>query len=148
MSAAVTEPETAYVAQLVEDWAPRWFVDLHTGDFGLIHPWSCAVPPQAMPAADVQAHLALGGIYANVIAAFGGPLPTIGKGQGFTVAGGTSHDWVYSRHLAPRSLAPRALAFSIEWSLEQVPLWHDMNGLVAQVSAGLVAMILAVAQGA
>ncbi len=147
----LSEPETINIDALVQAWDPSWFVDLHSGARCVVYPWSVEQPTFAMPAADVLAHQQLGGVYAEAAQKVSGmPVPVV-PGFQFVSASGTSHDWVYAR-ARPPSLMPgeltvaertRTRAFSIEWSGDPVPLWFDMQALMRETAAGLVAMCLA-----
>jgi hypothetical protein len=140
---AFSEPETRNVKALVEQTEPDWFVDLHSGARCVVYPRSVApahAPP--LPPQDVQAHVHLATRYAQAVAGVSGSAPDVSPGFDLVAASGTSHDWVYAR-ARPGGAAP-TLAFSIEWSVEQVPLPFQMDGIAREVSAGLIAMCLEV----
>jgi hypothetical protein len=61
-------------------------------------------------------------------------------GFDIVAASGTSHDWVHARARPPG--AGPTLAFSIEWSVEHIPLPHELEPIARAVSAGLIAMFL------
>lgn len=147
----LSEPETMNVDALVQVWDPDWFVDLHSGARCVVYPWSVEQPTFAMPADDVLAHQQLGGVYAEAAEQVSGNPVQVMPGFQFVSASGTSHDWAYARTRPPiPAQGPtfamprvRTRAFSIEWSSDPVPLWFDMQALMRETSAGLIAMCLA-----
>jgi murein tripeptide amidase MpaA len=134
-----SEPETRNVKALVEQTEPHWFADLHSGARCILHPRSVATPlaPQ-----DAQAHAALAARYAQAVGGVSGDTPSVEPGFDIVAASGTSHDWVQAR-ARPPGAAP-TLAFSIEWSVEHIPLPHELEPIAREVSAGLIAMFLEV----
>ncbi|HVL86920.1 MAG TPA: M14 family metallopeptidase [Candidatus Thermoplasmatota archaeon] len=48
----LSEPETASLATLMEEFRPQIYLSHHTGRHGLIRPWSACDPPHPMPASD------------------------------------------------------------------------------------------------
>ena len=147
----LSEPETVNIEALVIDWDPNWFVDLHSGARCVVYPWSVEQPTFAMPAVDVLAHQRLGGAYAKAVETVSGKPIQVVPGFQFVSASGTSHDWAYARARPPsptpgeQTATPRerTRAFAIEWSGDPVPLWFDMQALMRETAAGLVAMCLA-----
>lgn len=146
----LSEPETLNVDALVQEWDPDWFVDLHSGARCVVYPWSVEQPTFAMTDDDVDAHEQLGGVYAEAAKAVSGNPVRVTPGFQFVSASGTSHDWAYARARPPSptqgqlAATPRlrTRAFSIEWSSDPVPLWFDMQALLRETAAGLVAMCL------
>jgi predicted deacylase len=136
---AFSEPETRNVKALVEQTEPDWFVDLHSGARCVVHPRSVATP---LPLQDLQAHAALAALYAQAVGSVSGSALSVGPGFDIVAASGTSHDWVHAR-ARPPGIGP-TIAFSIEWSVEHVPLPHEVSERAREVSAGLIAMFLEV----
>jgi predicted deacylase len=134
---AFSEPETRNLKVLVEQTEPDWFVDLHSGDRCVVHPRSVATP---LPLQAAQAHAALAAFYAQAVGSVSGSAPNVAVGFDIVAASGTSHDWVHARARPPG--ASPTLAFSIEWSVEHVPLPHVVAERAREVSAGLIAMFL------
>jgi murein tripeptide amidase MpaA len=164
--AAFSEPEARNVRWLLEQFpTTRWFVDLHCGAQDVIYPWGDdeAQHVQAAmnfrnPAFDQQRGVMgdayaeyqdiddrrrmhqLAKIFANTGLAASGTHYGAVPGFVFTPCCGTSHDWVYARHLVDPNLT-KTLAFAIEWSGDGpgVP-WSEMPRIIEDVSAGLIAM--------
>lgn len=136
---AFSEPETRNVKGLVEQTEPDWFVDLHSGARCIVHPRSVATP---LPLQDLQAHAGLAAVYVQAVGSVSGRPPSVGTGFDIVAASGTSHDWVYARGRPPG--AGPTLAFSIEWSVDHVPLPHELEPIAREVGAGLIAMSLEV----
>lgn len=145
----LSEPEARNVQALVKEWDPDWFVDLHAGARCVVHPFSVGQPPAPMPAGDLLAYQQLGGAYAAAAQNASGQPMKVSAGFQFISASGTSHDWVHGARQAnavqrnPAADRAQTLAFSVEWSSDMVPMWFDMQALIRESSAGLVAMCLA-----
>lgn len=165
--AAFSEPETRNVSWLLQRFPDtRWFVDLHSGAQDVIYPWgddevqhgdplmNFANPAydqqRGLPgdtyseyqdAPDLQAMNGLANTFAQSALAVSNTAYGVTSGFKFAPSCGTSHDWVYSRHPNPQ----KTLAFAIEWcGDEYAPPWSRMLKIIEDVSAGLIAMGLAV----
>ena len=169
--APFSEAETKNVRWLVGRFPGlRCFVDLHSGEQGVIYPWgddelqhwspSMAFHNQAwdqkrglagtdnyreyMQASDLAMHQALAAAFiAAATQVNGRPFGHL-PGFNFRASSGTSHDWIFSRHFGPGGTATPAWAVAVEWCVAtQRPNFPDMEHIVADVSAGLIAMALA-----
>lgn len=164
-----SEPETRNVKWLLEQFpATRWFVDLHSGAQDVIHPWGDDETQHGdsemnfdNPDFDGQRgnpgdaygeyqhrqdHLRLRALarrFADTALLVNGAAYGVTSGYKFNPSCGTSHDWVYSRHLRNPNIE-KTLAFAIEWcGDEYIPTWSRMLTIIQDVSAGLIGMALA-----
>ena len=169
-TSAFSEPETKNVRWLLQEHPKtRWFVDLHTGARDVIMPWGddevqfrdpqmnfrnpAFDQQRGLPADSYREHLdrsdrdamrSLAKVFADTAAATSGTAYGITPGYVFAPSCGTSHDWIYSRHLVTPG-TEKTLAFAIEWFDDDQgsPLWQQMPGHIEEVCAGLIAMGLA-----
>jgi hypothetical protein len=110
-------------------------------------PWDQIEYREYQDADDRQAMADLASAFATTAKAVSNTPYGITGGFEFAAACGTSHDWVYSRHLRPPQQDPKTLAMAIEWFGEESSpsLFRQMEPIIDDVTAGLIAMGLAAA---
>jgi len=69
---------------------------------------------------------------------------TVGPGYSLYPTSGTSEDYFYSRHFADAT-KPKIITFTVEWGEEYQPLYPEMAQIIDEVTAGLLAFCLKVA---
>lgn len=166
---AFSEAETQNVQWLLDQFpSVRWFVDLHCVGQVIRYVWSDddaqvqnasinfrnplhdgtrgmagAGYGEFLAAADQTRLQALAQRFVDDVQAVGGTLYSAGPAFELTPYSGTSHDYVYSRHLSDSSLG-KVLSFYVEWgTIDYQPLWQDMEPIIREVSAGLIGFCLA-----
>lgn len=163
---AFSEPEALNVRWLLDQHPhTRWFVDLHCKAQGILYPWghdevqhtdptlsfanAAHDGQRGMPgdayqeyqaAADVAEMQRLAQAYAAAVHAASNTVYDAVQGFTFTPVCGTSHDWVYARSVLQGGPL-RTMAFAIEWYGAGTDVrWSEMPKIMADVTAGLIAM--------
>ena len=168
-----SEAETQNLRWLVDQYPQlRCFVDLHSGDQGVIYPWGddelqhtdasmafhnpvwdhrrglagAGNYREYMLASDLAMHQALAAAFiATATQVNGRPFGHL-PGFNFRASSGTSHDWMFSRHVGAGGGAMPTRAVAVEWcSSTQRPDFPEMEHIVTDVSAGLIAMAMTAA---
>lgn len=167
---ANSEAETRNVVWLM-DQLPHlgWMVDLHSAGLSFCHSWNHDEIQSGNPAMNFRSSIAHGKMgtsgastYQEFLAASDlSDLQALAKrfaSEAFAVRHtvfttgpaffgnspfpGTSHDYAYSRHLVDSGKS-KVLAFACEWGdLNPLPEWEQMEGIVEEVTAGLIGFCL------
>lgn len=169
-----SEPEARNLAYLFSA-APEiaWYVDLHSYGGCILFPWGddesqSQDPAQSFlnpawhgqrgmggdtayreyaPAADLARLRSLGQTMARAIEAVRGERYSVEPAFSMYPTSGAGDDWAYSRHRSDPSLG-KVLPFTIEFGRDAfAPPWATMRPVIADVSAALTALTLAVAEG-
>lgn len=100
-----------------------------------------------IPNADRTAAVALANALRTGIAACRGTAYTVAQSFNLYPTSGTSDDYAYSRHIVNGAL-PRVLAYTLEWGMEFQPDYdQEMVHIIPEVTCGLLAFCLQVANG-
>lgn len=162
------EAETQNIVWLL-DTRPHigWMVDLHSAGLQISHPWNhddlqSVDQTQNFRSASSRGRMGRAGTaYGEFIAPqdladmrrladrFAHDATAVNASPYRTAPGfwkspypGTSHDYAYARHLVDSSRS-KVLGFSCEWGdMNPQPPWSQMEPIVAEVTAGLVAFCL------
>lgn len=167
--APFSEPETRNVKWLL-DTNPRtyWFVDVHSHAQDMLYNWgddenqttnptmSFSNPAfnglrgvdgdtaykEFIPADDAAVVSLLATRFRDGLQAVRGK--TYSAKQAFFLypTAGASDDYVYARHLSDPSQA-KTYGYTVEWGTEFQPQWTEMEHIIEDVSAGLIAFCLA-----
>lgn len=165
-----SEAETANVVWLLDRLEHAgWFVDLHSSGGVFQYAWHHDESQDDSPnmnfrqsrsshqmgtkgannyreflaAQDAAEMQRLATDFAAAAASVRGTIFGTGPGIGWGACPGTSHDYAYSRHLSDSSKG-RVLGFTCEWGrYDHRPPWLEMEKIIREVSAGLVAFCLA-----
>lgn len=163
---AFSEPETQNVRWLLDtNPRTRWLLDLHSaggqilinwGDddnqstdpamnfhnasFNGVRGWGGdAAYKEFIPADDAAVEQALAVKFRDALQVVRGKTYVIAQSLGNS---GTAKDYVYSRHFVDPSKG-KIYGYTIEWGDEFQPLWPEMELVIKDVSAGLIAFCLA-----
>ncbi len=166
-SAATSEPETRNVVWLMDTYSRiRWYLDVHSHGEDILHSWgddenqsadtsqnftNSAFDGQRGVSGDAYAEYIPGGELGEVVAlanAFHDSLQAV-RGKNYVVSpaytlyptSGANDDYAYSRHLTNPSLS-NIYAYTIEFGTEFHPPWAEMELVVADVTAGILAFCL------
>ena len=160
-----SERETRNVVWLM-DQNPliRWSIDLHSYGKLILYPWGDDENQTTNPdmhfnnpvydgrrgtagesgyrayikQADLKTFKALAQEMARAIKAVRGQVYEPQQGFALYPTSGTVDDWAYSRHLTDPA-KPKVWAYTLEWGEEFQPPWTEMEMIIEDVSAGLVA---------
>jgi hypothetical protein len=69
---------------------------------------------------------------------------TVGPSYGLYPTSGTSEDYFYSRHFTDAS-KPKIITFTVEWGDQFHPPYAEMSHIIDEVTAGLLAFCLKIA---
>ena len=89
-----------------------------------------------------QRVVALATTFATGLQAVRGVSYTVKSSYDLYATAGSSDDYSFSRHIVDPSKG-KIYAFVIEWGLEFRPIWTEMQNIIADVDAGLIAFCLA-----
>ncbi|TJZ59170.1 peptidase M14 [Streptomyces piniterrae] len=163
-----SEPETRNVRWLLDDFPrTRWFVDVHSYSEDMLTIWGdddnqSAEPPKNFRNTDFDGKRGLAGdqLYAEYLRQadaddagvlaeeFCSGLKAV-RGRGYTPmtafhlypTSGTSHDYAYARHIVDTDKG-KIHGFTVEWGKSFHPPWSEMEKIILDVDAGLVAFCL------
>lgn len=164
-----SEPETRNARWIVEQFAnTRFFIDLHSAGQHILYRWSDdsnqSTNPnmnfmnaaydgergtrgsymEYIPAADLATSLSLAGILRDAIKAVRGTDYDVGQGYKLYPTSGSSEDYFYSRHFTDATQA-KIITFTLEWGLAYHPLYPEMQHIIDETTAGLLAFCLEIA---
>jgi murein tripeptide amidase MpaA len=168
-TAAFSEPETQNVRWLLNAYPRiRWFVDIHSYSRLVLHVWgddeNQTTDPsmnfmnpaydtvrgvrgdtaykEYIPAEDLTSATGLANRMHDAIEAVRGENYTMEQSVDLYPTSGTSHDYVYSRHIVDPG-KNKVHGFVIEWGTEFQPPWAEMENIILDISSGLVDFCLA-----
>jgi murein tripeptide amidase MpaA len=171
---AFSEPESQNVRWLLDKFpSTGWFVDIHCVGQVFRYVWSDddaqdqdpaknflnpahdgkrglpgAGYGEFLPGTDLVQLQSLARRFVDDLEAVGGTKYSDGAAFEGVPFSGTSHDYVYSRHLT-NPANNKVLSFYVEWGrLDPQPVWADMEPIIKEVSAGLIGFSLATIDGA
>jgi carboxypeptidase T len=160
-----SEPETQNARWIVEQFATRYFIDVHSFGKQILYRWSDdedqSVDPsmnfmnaaydgdrgvagsykEYIPAGDLATSLSLAKVLQNAIKTVRGTNYRIGQSY---PASGTSEDYFYSRHFVDASKT-KIIAFTVEWGAQFQPPYSEMQHIIDEITAGLLAFCLEIA---
>lgn len=167
--AAFSEPEAQNVKWLLDtNPRTRWFVDVHSYSEDILFSWGddenqSANPPmnfrnpafnalrgvdgdaaykEFIPSTDLAVAQQLAINFRDALQAVRGKSYTAKQGFDLYPTAGASDDYAYSRHFADPSKG-KVYGYTIEWGTEFQPPWAEMELIIQDVSAGLIAFCLA-----
>ena len=94
-----------------------------------------------IPAGDLATSLSLAKVLQNAIKTVRGTNYRIGQSY---PASGTSEDYFYSRHFVDASKT-KIIAFTVEWGAQFQPPYSEMQHIIDEITAGLLAFCLEIA---
>ena len=166
-SAPTSEPETQNVVWLMDTYPRiRWYVDLHSHGETILHSWGDDENQSADPvqnfsnsgfdgqrgvAGDAYGEYIQNGDLTQIIElanALHDALKAV-RGSDYSVepaytlypTSGANDDYAYARRFVDSSLG-KIYAYTVEWGTEFQPPWGEMEQIVADVSAGILAFCL------
>jgi murein tripeptide amidase MpaA len=164
-----SEPETKNARWIVEQFAgTRFFIDLHSAGQQILYRWGDdedqSVDPamnfmnpdhdsnrgvdgsykEYIPADDLATSTSLATLLQSAIKAVRGTDYTVGPSYGLYPTSGTSEDYFYSRHFTDAS-KPKIITFTVEWGDQFHPPYAEMSHIIDEVTAGLLAFCLKIA---
>lgn len=163
--AAQTEPETRNITYLHDTFSRiKWYVDVHSYSQDILYVWGddelqISDPTknftnpayngarglvgdsysEYIPDGDLSALQALARAFTTSLAEVRGTNYVAKPGFSLYATSGTNDDYAYSRHFSDPSKS-KALSFTVEWGTEFQPLWTEMENIIQDVSAGLLAL--------
>jgi murein tripeptide amidase MpaA len=163
-----SEPETLNVRWLLDtNPRTRWFIDVHSYSQDILYSWGDDQDQSTTPAMnfanaafdgsrgvggdaykeyihgdDLAVVVALATTFATGLQAVRGVSYTVKSSYDLYATAGSSDDYSFARHIVDPSKG-KIYAFVIEWGLEFRPLWPEMQNIIADVDAGLIAFCLA-----
>lgn len=163
-----SEPETLNVRWLLDtNPRTRWFIDVHSYSQDILYSWGDDQDQSTTPAMnfanpafdgsrgvggdaykeyihadDLSVVVALATTFATGLQAVRGVSYTVKSSYDLYATAGSSDDYSFARHIVDPSKG-KIYAFVIEWGLEFRPLWSEMQNIIADVDAGLIAFCLA-----
>ena len=163
-----SEPESQNVRWLLDtNPRTRWFIDVHSYSQDILYSWGDDQDQSTTPAMnfanpafdglrgvagdaykeyihadDLSVVVALATTFATGLQAVRGVSYTVKSSYDLYATAGASDDYTFSRHIVDPSKG-KIYAFVIEWGLEFRPLWTEMQNIIADVDAGLIAFCLA-----
>jgi len=167
-TAPFSEPETRNVRWLLDTYPQiGWFIDVHSFSQLLYHTWGddenqAASPSQNflnpahdgarglsgdaygeyIPAGDLIHQRALAERMRSALQGVRGISYTTGQSFELYPTTGTATDYPYSRHFADPTKT-KTHGFLIEWGVTFQPAWSEMEKIILDVDAALLAFILA-----
>ncbi|MFD8083023.1 M14 family metallopeptidase [Kitasatospora sp. NPDC059722] len=168
---AFSEPETRNVRWLLDQY-PRtgWLIDVHSYSEDMLYNWGDDDNQSDNPRmnfqnatfdhrrgvandldyaeyidkGDVDNEVLLAERFCQGVASVRGIVYTPKTGFNLYPTSGTSDDYAFARHFVDPQKG-RVLGFTVEWGTEFHPKWADMEKIILDVDAGLVAFCLATA---
>ena len=164
-----SEPETKNARWIVDQFVgTRFFIDLHSAGRQILYRWGDDEDQsddpamnfmnpdydrdrgldgsykEYIPADDLATSTSLGKVIQSAIKAVRGTDYTVGPSYSLYPSSGTSEDYFYSRHFTDAS-KPKIVSFTLEWGDQYHPLYAEMAHIIDEVTAGLLAFCLKVA---
>lgn len=164
-----SEPETKNARWIVEQFSgTRFFIDLHSAGQQILYRWGDdedqSVDPamnfmnpdydrdrgldgpykEYIPPDDLATSLALATVLQSAIKDVRGTEYNVGPAYSLYPTSGTSEDYFYSRHFTDGS-KPKIMTFTVEWGEQYHPQYVEMAHIIDEVTAGLLAFCLKVA---
>lgn len=162
--APFSEPETRNVRWILDSYRQiRWAIDIHSYGQLLYHVWGhdqnqTSTPEQNftnpefdgqrgledddygeyIPPGDLSVQQGLVGAMRDAVETVRGMRYKTGQSFSLYPTTGTLTSYPYSRHIADPS-QPRIHSFLIEWGTEFQPPWSEMEAIILDISAALVA---------
>ena len=163
--AAESEPETKNIVYLHDTFTTiKWYVDVHSYSEDILYVWGddemqVSDPTQNfnnpafngdrglvgdnyseyIPDPDLSTLENLAKTFTSSLAEVRGTLYVAKPGFSLYATSGTNDDYAYSRHFKDPSKA-KSLSFTVEWGTEFQPPWSEMENIIQDVSAGLMAL--------
>jgi murein tripeptide amidase MpaA len=164
-----SEPETKNARWIVEQFAnTRFFIDVHSAGRRILYRWGDdndqSVDPsmnfmnaaydgdrgvdgsykEYIPANDLASSLSLATVLRDAIKAVRDTDYTVEPAYSLYPTSGTSEDYFYSRHFTDVS-KPKIITFTLEWGDEFHPPYAEMQHIIDETTAGLLAFCLEIA---
>lgn len=166
--AAFSEPETRNVKWLLDtNPRTRWFLDVHSYAEDILFNWgddqnqstntamsflnpafngqrgvgNDAAYKEFIPSTDFTVAQQLAFRFRDALQAVRGKTYTAMQAFGLYPTAGASDDYVYSRHFTDPSQG-KIYGYTIEWGTQFQPPWPEMELIIQDVSAGLIAFCL------
>jgi carboxypeptidase T len=164
-----SEPETENARWIVEQFAnTRFFIDVHSAGKRILYRWSDDEDQSAnpsmnfmnaahdgdrgvagsykeyIPADDLATSLSLATVLQNAIKTVRGTNYSVVQSYGLYAASGASDDYFYSRHFVDVSKT-KIIAFTLEWGAQWQPPYSEMELIIDEITAGLLAFCLEIA---
>jgi murein tripeptide amidase MpaA len=160
-----SEPETQNITYLHETFTRiKWYVDVHSYSQDILYVWGddelqVSDPSQNfnnsafngdrglvgdnyseyIPDGDLSALQALAKAFTTSLAEVRGTFYVAKPGFSLYATSGANDDYAYSRHFTDPSKS-KSLSFTVEWGTEFQPVWTEMENIIKDVSAGLLAL--------
>ncbi len=163
---ALSEPETRNACWIVDNFANiRFFIDLHCSGQDILYRWGDdedqTTDPnmnfmnpaydsargvrgsykEYIPADDLATALSLATALHDGIKAVRGTDYIVEPAYSLYPTAGTSDDYFYSRHFADASKT-KILSYTLEWGAEFQPPYAEMQKIIGEITAGLLAFCL------
>jgi murein tripeptide amidase MpaA len=165
-----SEPETKNARWIVEQFAnTRFFIDVHSAGQLILYRWGDdndqSVDPnmnfmnaayngdrgvdgsynEYLPANDLATSLSLATVLRDAIKAVRGTDYTVAPAYRLYPTSGTSEDYFYSRHFTD-SRTTKIVTFTLEWGEVFQPPYVEMQHIIDETTAGLLAFCLEIAK--
>jgi len=165
-ASAFSEPETKNARWIVEQFAnTRFFIDVHSAGQRILYRWGDdndqSVDPsmnfmtaaydgdrgvdgpykEYIPANDLATSLSLATVLHDAIKAMRGTDYAVEPAYSLYPTSGTSEDYFYSRHFADASQT-KIITFTLEWGAVYQPPYAEMQHIIDETTAGLLAFCL------
>ena len=164
-SAPHSEAETRNVLYIHDSFGRiRWYVDVHSYSEDTLYGWGddemqLADPDKNFrnpaynhrrgligddygeytPDGDLASLIGLSGAFTRALAEVRGKYYVAKPSFSLYPTSGTNDDYAYSRHFVNSALS-KALSFTVEWGTEFQPPWVEMQEVIKDVTAGLLAL--------
>jgi carboxypeptidase T len=164
---AFSEPETRNARWIVDKFTnTRFFIDLHSYGQQILYRWGdeedqTGEPDmnfmnpaydgvrggdgssykEYIPAGDLSTALSLAKALRDGIKTVRGTDYSAGPAYGLYSTAGASDDYFYSRHFVDPS-QPKILSYTLEWGVDFQPCYQEMQHIIDEVTAGLLAFCL------
>jgi carboxypeptidase T len=168
-TSSFSEPETKNARWIVDQFAgTRFFIDLHSYGQQVLYRWGNDEDQsdnpamnfmnpdydgdrgvddsykEYIPAGDLSTSTSLGKVLQSAIKAVRGTDYNVGPSYNLYPSSGTSDDYFYSRHFTDAS-KPKIISFTVEWGKQFYPPYAEMAHIIDEVTVGLLAFCLKVA---
>jgi len=164
-----SEPESRNARWIVEQFAnTRFFIDLHSAGQHILYRWSDDSNQSTnasmnfmntvydgkrgtngpymeyIPKGDLATSLSLAGILREAIKAVRGTDYDMAQGYRLYPMSGSSEDYFYSRHCTDAT-HEKIITFTLEWGKASHPRFPEMQHIIDETTAGLLAFCLEIA---
>ena len=160
-----SEPETRNINFIHDNFTRiKWYIDVHSFSEDILFVWGDDESQfsdsnlnfqnptfngqrgvlgdtykEFIPDGDLGTLQGLAGAFTRALGEVRGKLYVAKPGFSLYATSGTNEDYAYSRHFVDASKS-NALSFTVEWGTEFQPPWSEMQEIIKDVDAGLIAL--------